>query len=353
MRWDIALRDLDVALDLDSDADGKLTWGEVAAPGRASRCMRCSAWRSTAARCAPTGRGLERRNDGAYAVLLSDARRARCRRRRESPTRCSPTSIRPTAASPRCSGRGRTSPCPCSSHALAAGAAAAASAASGSASGRRRDAQRRTLALGISRRRRAPHPYRLRPCPVPALPAPAVGDAANAGGLAAGRSAVAGRPAGGRHRHRLHSRPFDHARPAATEAGVAVAGFIEPAIAVTIILAALDNVLPIFPVRRIVVTFFFGLIHGFGFANVLAELNLPRAAFALGAVAVQRRPRGRPAADRRRGDDRAFTLRRWRGYARVVIGGGSLRGHRDRTSVADRTNGERLAHAVLTARQLQ
>ena len=56
--------------------------------------------------------------------------------------------------------------------------------------------------------------------------------------------------------------------------------FIEPAIAVTIILAALDNVWPIFPVRRVIVTFFFGLIHGFGFAGVLAELNLPTADFA-------------------------------------------------------------------------
>jgi hypothetical protein len=56
--------------------------------------------------------------------------------------------------------------------------------------------------------------------------------------------------------------------------------FIEPAIAVTIILAALDNVWPVFPVRRVVVTFFFGLIHGFGFAGVLSELNLPTAKFA-------------------------------------------------------------------------
>jgi len=31
VRWDIALRDLDVALDLDTDEDGKLTWGEVKA----------------------------------------------------------------------------------------------------------------------------------------------------------------------------------------------------------------------------------------------------------------------------------------------------------------------------------
>ncbi len=56
--------------------------------------------------------------------------------------------------------------------------------------------------------------------------------------------------------------------------------FIEPAIAVTIVLAAFDNVWPVFPVRRVVVTFCFGLIHGFGFASVLAELNLPTADFA-------------------------------------------------------------------------
>ena len=56
--------------------------------------------------------------------------------------------------------------------------------------------------------------------------------------------------------------------------------FIEPAIAVTIMLAALDNVWPIFRGRRAIVTFCFGLIHGFGFAGVLAELNLPSSQFA-------------------------------------------------------------------------
>ena len=56
--------------------------------------------------------------------------------------------------------------------------------------------------------------------------------------------------------------------------------FIEPAIAVTIILAALDNLRPIFGGRRAIVTFLFGLIHGFGFAGVLAELNLPPSQFA-------------------------------------------------------------------------
>lgn len=56
--------------------------------------------------------------------------------------------------------------------------------------------------------------------------------------------------------------------------------FIEPAIALTIVLAAVDNLTPIFHGRRAIVTFLFGLIHGFGFASVLGELNLPTAQFA-------------------------------------------------------------------------
>jgi hypothetical protein len=56
--------------------------------------------------------------------------------------------------------------------------------------------------------------------------------------------------------------------------------FIEPAIAVTIILAALNNIWPIFRGRTVLVTFAFGLLHGFGFAGVLAELDLPRLQFA-------------------------------------------------------------------------
>ena len=56
--------------------------------------------------------------------------------------------------------------------------------------------------------------------------------------------------------------------------------FIEPAIAVTIVLTALDNLWPIFRLPRAMVAFFFGLIHGFGFASVLAELDLPASSFA-------------------------------------------------------------------------
>jgi len=55
---------------------------------------------------------------------------------------------------------------------------------------------------------------------------------------------------------------------------------IEPAIALTIILTAVDNIRPIFRLPRAAITFLFGLIHGFGFAGVLAELDLPAKEFA-------------------------------------------------------------------------
>ena len=70
MRWDIALRDLDVALDLDSDADGKLTWGEVRAAWPRIEAYALRRLAIEGCPLAAIGRGLERRNDGAYAVLL-------------------------------------------------------------------------------------------------------------------------------------------------------------------------------------------------------------------------------------------------------------------------------------------
>ena len=100
--------------------------------------------------------------------------------------------------------------------------------------------------------------------------------------------------------------------------------FIEPAIAVTIILAALDNVLPIFPVRRVVVTFFFGLIHGFGFAAVLSELNLPRAAFAWALLQFNLGLEVGQLMIVAVATTVLFTFRQWSGYRRVVLVGGSL-----------------------------
>jgi hypothetical protein len=55
----------------------------------------------------------------------------------------------------------------------------------------------------------------------------------------------------------------------------APARFVEPAVALTIILAALDNVHPILPRLRWQVAFLFGVIHGLSFASTLGPMRLP------------------------------------------------------------------------------
>jgi hypothetical protein len=50
---------------------------------------------------------------------------------------------------------------------------------------------------------------------------------------------------------------------------------IEPAIALSVVAAALNNLLGWAALRRWQLAFAFGLIHGFGFANVLLDLGLP------------------------------------------------------------------------------
>lgn len=56
---------------------------------------------------------------------------------------------------------------------------------------------------------------------------------------------------------------------------------VESAIAASVVLAAANNLKPLVERRRWMVAFAFGLIHGFGFASVLAELGLPREALVL------------------------------------------------------------------------
>jgi HupE / UreJ protein len=50
--------------------------------------------------------------------------------------------------------------------------------------------------------------------------------------------------------------------------------FVESAIAASVVLAALNNVRPVVNAGRWIIAFCFGLIHGFGFASVLTELGL-------------------------------------------------------------------------------
>jgi hypothetical protein len=50
--------------------------------------------------------------------------------------------------------------------------------------------------------------------------------------------------------------------------------WVESAIAASVMLAAMNNIVPLFIDKRTLLAFMFGLIHGFGFASVLADLGL-------------------------------------------------------------------------------
>jgi len=50
---------------------------------------------------------------------------------------------------------------------------------------------------------------------------------------------------------------------------------VESVIALSVLIAAVNNLRPFFPASRWVLAFVFGLVHGFGFASVLADLGLP------------------------------------------------------------------------------
>lgn len=59
---------------------------------------------------------------------------------------------------------------------------------------------------------------------------------------------------------------------------------VEVTIAFSIIVTALNNLYPILPLSRWVIAFVFGLVHGFGFANVLLDLGLSSTTLAVSLV---------------------------------------------------------------------
>ncbi len=321
VRWDIALRDLDIAIDLDTDGDGKLTWGEVksAWPRIESYAMAHLAIEGCELR--PVERGLERRNDGTYAVLHLTSNCTLSAQPKIAYTLFA--EVDPThrgIAKIQRPGQPIALSVLDPSHTAMAGAVSA-SAASGAAAGEVAAAPSRWEFLGEGIRHILggyDHVLFLL-----CLLLPAVMRRTAEGWRPVERLSQAILPVVGI----VSAFTVAHSITltlAALKLVSLPSSFIEPAISVTIVLAALDNVWPIFPVRRIVVTFFFGLIHGFGFASVLAELNLPTADFAwallqfnvgleLGqlmivivATAV------------------LFNLRGWSKYRTVVIRGGSL-----------------------------
>jgi hypothetical protein len=332
VRWDIALRDLDVALDLDSDADGKLTWGEVRAAWPRIEAYAMQRLAIDGCPLTPAGRGLERRNDGAYAVLYLTSPCAL-----PAPPRIGYSlfaDVDPThrgIAKVQRAGEDVVLSVLEPTAALRAGAVAA-----GGTSGAKGDSPARTRGDSVATRDGAGSRWEFlvegmrhiltgydHVLFLLCLLLPSVMRRTPAGWRPVERLSQAVWPVVGI----VSAFTVAHSITlvlAALKLVSLMPAFIEPAIAVTIILAALDNVLPIFPVRRIVVTFFFGLIHGFGFASVLAELNLPRGAFAWALLQFNLGLEVGQLLIVAVATTALFTLRRWRGYARAVIGGGSL-----------------------------
>ncbi len=99
---------------------------------------------------------------------------------------------------------------------------------------------------------------------------------------------------------------------------------VESAIAASVVLAALNNLWPLVGGRRWVVAFAFGLIHGFGFASVLTELGLPRDALLLALVGFNLGVEAGQLSIVAIFLPLAYYLRAGWFYRRVVLWGGSI-----------------------------
>jgi hypothetical protein len=91
----------------------------------------------------------------------------------------------------------------------------------------------------------------------------------------------------------------------------------------TVLLAALNNLFPVVRGKRWLMAFVFGLIHGFGFASVLADLSLPQGSLLLALVAFILGVKAGQLAIVSAFLPAAFLLRRTVFYRRAILVGGS------------------------------
>ena len=99
---------------------------------------------------------------------------------------------------------------------------------------------------------------------------------------------------------------------------------VESTIAASVVMAALNNVFPIFRERRWAMAFAFGLIHGFGFASVLSDLGLPQNALILALIGFNLGVEAGQLVIVAAFLPVAFLLRHTMIYRRIVLLGGSL-----------------------------
>jgi hypothetical protein len=100
--------------------------------------------------------------------------------------------------------------------------------------------------------------------------------------------------------------------------------WVESIIAASVMIAALNNVIPLFSERRWIMAFVFGLIHGFGFASVLADLGLPPDALVLALIGFNLGVEAGQLAIVAAFLPIAFALRRSWFYQRIILSGGSV-----------------------------
>jgi hypothetical protein len=98
---------------------------------------------------------------------------------------------------------------------------------------------------------------------------------------------------------------------------------VESAIALSVVVAALNNLRPLVRGRRWLVAFGFGLIHGFGFASVLADLGLPQSALLVALLGFNVGVEAGQLAIVAAFLPIAYALRRGWLYRRVIFLGGS------------------------------
>lgn len=341
VRLDVALRDLDTVLDLDGDADGRLTWSEIRAAWPAIEAyaherVGLEGCRLERAAGADDAHRLERRADGVYAVLrwrgvcmatgeprlryalfadVDATHRGLARvRTADGATALRVLEPRRDAVSPTAAS-GAIAPTPATTPMTASPSASAASPSEGptTATGFLREGVHH-IVTGYD------HVLFLL---VLLLPAVLRRDAASGRWQPVGRIGEAVWPIVGIVTAFTVAHSITLALAALGQARLP-AWFVEPAIAVTIALAAIDNIRPIFPVRRPVVAFVFGLIHGFGFAGALAELSLPAADFALALLLFNVGLELGQLAIVAVVMAVLFALRDWPKYGAVVVRGGSL-----------------------------
>ena len=252
VRWDIALRDLDAVLALDADGDRALTWGEVrtALPRIEAHVLSRLAIDGCALR--PAAQALETRSDGAYLALTLHAD---CTPPPGLPLRY--TLFAESDATHRAIAQVRW-PDGRNEVRLLDPATASAPATAGASS------SSSFVAEGVHHILTGYDHLLFLLCLL--LPA-ALGRQGRTLWAVAGIATLF---------------TVAHSLTLALSAlgGVSLpASIVEPAIALTIVVAAIDNLRPLFGRWRLAVTFAFGLVHGFGFAGVLQELELPAAEF--------------------------------------------------------------------------